>query len=782
MQTTIAVDDAAATSQPQQTPSSDGGSSSKRRSYRNSVKSRLASFIQPSPDSAAKKQKVATPRQRAPSTQQPPSAHPSPSPSHRVSPSPGRSFCTYEYDFAELGEEDDDDDVDEAVDEPGCGVHGGLDLTAWGFDDLSEDEPCCIGSASGCTSLSSASSTEESGDASTGSSEEASIANKTESADSNSSTSGYPASLHYQQSLSLPLVYQQQLLHGSPLDQMPAVSCCSSSSASCSSSDSAKRSTSSCSTSVSKSGASSSGDQTLSSKKRPHCAASAASEILARNLIVEFDAADRLRRQRLRHALRHHHSDTDTVTKRAQQETPQKKQNQSSEDEPQQQRTEARSQTVTTSAAYARSINQSPRQNKLLVRKPAVTTKATSKHSSKKVKHSERRRHQQNTHEEEPKRKSFFNFFPFSLFLSSRGGGVTPDSDTNSENSENGSAPAVEVAKVAQQLTEEKVPLPNPVAEYEPDDRDQPHLPPPDITQPARPAPPAAKLIQSVANLPQVYALPTLPSTSETETDTETDVCGCDAVTTSGSACDAAETGTAEECPAQDSNTACSSNTQADAAELAEEVFNPYLFIKMLPPLPSRGDTEGLLPPKREGDPVLTLVLDLDETLIHSSTEPMPDTDISFNVTWNDVDYSVYAKKRPHLEEFLQSVARDFEVLVFTASQDVYADKLLNIIDPGQKCIKHRIFRDSCVNVEGNYLKDLTVLGRDLSKVIIVDNSPQAFGYQIDNGVPIESWFDREDDTELLKLLPFLQSLHAAADVRPHIREEYKTYQLVDGA
>jgi len=217
---------------------------------------------------------------------------------------------------------------------------------------------------------------------------------------------------------------------------------------------------------------------------------------------------------------------------------------------------------------------------------------------------------------------------------------------------------------------------------------------------------------------------------------------------------------------------------QDDDGELE---FDPYAFIRTLPPYPPPLTRPVCLPKKTRGTSPISLVLDLDETLLHSSIVPLPTYDIVFPVHFNNVNYQVYVRKRPHMDFFMSRVSQLFEIIVFTASQKVYADKLLSIIDPQRKWIKHRVFRDSCVLVEGNYLKDLQVLGRDLTKTAIVDNSPQAFGFQLENGIPIESWFDDPNDTELLKLLPFLEKMAEVDDVRPGIREEFQLHKLVHG-
>ncbi|PNI73946.1 CTDSPL isoform 8, partial [Pan troglodytes] len=71
----------------------------------------------------------------------------------------------------------------------------------------------------------------------------------------------------------------------------------------------------------------------------------------------------------------------------------------------------------------------------------------------------------------------------------------------------------------------------------------------------------------------------------------------------------------------------------------------------------------------------------------------------------------------------------------------------------------------SCVFHRGNYVKDLSRLGRELSKVIIVDNSPASYIFHPENAVPVQSWFDDMTDTELLDLIPFFEGLSREDDV-----------------
>lgn len=113
------------------------------------------------------------------------------------------------------------------------------------------------------------------------------------------------------------------------------------------------------------------------------------------------------------------------------------------------------------------------------------------------------------------------------------------------------------------------------------------------------------------------------------------------------------------------------------------------------------------------------------ETLIHSTTQPCEDADFTFKIFFNMGEHTVYVRKRPFLKTFLERVSEMFEIVIFTASESVYAGQLLDILDPEGKFFSRRVYRDSCIVINGNYTKDLTILGVDLAKCAIVDNCPQ---------------------------------------------------------
>ncbi|KAG0350581.1 hypothetical protein BG005_009885 [Podila minutissima] len=168
--------------------------------------------------------------------------------------------------------------------------------------------------------------------------------------------------------------------------------------------------------------------------------------------------------------------------------------------------------------------------------------------------------------------------------------------------------------------------------------------------------------------------------------------------------------------------------------------------------------------PEHEGRKCL--VLDLDETLVHSSFKLIPQADYVVPVDIDNQTHNVYVIKRPGVDTFLKKMGEIYEVVIFTASLSKYADPVLDMLDVHQ-VVKHRLFRESCLNHKGNYVKDLSVIGRDLKNTIIIDNSPASYIFHQSNAVPISSWFNDPHDTELLDLIPFLADLTVVDDVNP---------------
>ena len=130
------------------------------------------------------------------------------------------------------------------------------------------------------------------------------------------------------------------------------------------------------------------------------------------------------------------------------------------------------------------------------------------------------------------------------------------------------------------------------------------------------------------------------------------------------------------------------------------------------------------------------------------------------------------------MDHFLRYCAEKFEVVVFTASLAKYADPLLDILDRDHT-VRVRLFREACVQHYGNYVKDLTHLGRKLEHTIIVDNSPFSYMFQPENAIPITSWFNDKNDRQLYDLLPHLDHMADCSDVIAMLA--HKKLQFVNG-
>ena len=210
----------------------------------------------------------------------------------------------------------------------------------------------------------------------------------------------------------------------------------------------------------------------------------------------------------------------------------------------------------------------------------------------------------------------------------------------------------------------------------------------------------------------------------------------------------------------------------------------------------SSNKKENVLPPMAGGNPnKKTLVLDLDGTLVHTSLMPMPlGYHFTINVSVQGCDKPLYVVKRPGVDQLLLQLGSTglYEIVIFTASHKAYADAVLDkILDSlpsnsqGRNLIPptHRITRNYCTKIrvkgEPQKVKDLSILGRDLKKVIIVDDREMSFLLQPQNGILVDCWTGQQvRDADLFHVLSFCLKIEdpklpysATEDVRELIQE-----------
>lgn len=164
------------------------------------------------------------------------------------------------------------------------------------------------------------------------------------------------------------------------------------------------------------------------------------------------------------------------------------------------------------------------------------------------------------------------------------------------------------------------------------------------------------------------------------------------------------------------------------------------------------------------------LVLDLDETLIHSSLQKPEYYDEDVPIRFENATFSVYVQKRPGLDEFLNSVSQIFDIYIFTASLESYAYPIIERIWPGFP--RDKIFtQKNCTLLNGKLVKELSIFGNDLSNLIIVDDQSLSFSLSPHNGIKIEPFTGQLDDSQLTgTLLPLLVECSYSSDVREPIR------------
>ncbi|KHJ47241.1 Serine/threonine-protein phosphatase dullard-like family protein [Trichuris suis] len=181
------------------------------------------------------------------------------------------------------------------------------------------------------------------------------------------------------------------------------------------------------------------------------------------------------------------------------------------------------------------------------------------------------------------------------------------------------------------------------------------------------------------------------------------------------------------------------------------------------------------------------LVLDLDETLVHSCYEILPEepqlkgyaADLVFYVPAKGRKFKTQVYKRPYVDAFLDMVSKWYLLVIYTAAMEEYADPIINMLDRSRGILNTRLYRRHCRPLNVSLTKDLRIVCNDLRRICIIDNSPTAYLCYPQNAVPIKEWTGNRNDTALLDLLPFLDCLRFCSDVRSILRRGSERRSIV---
>ncbi|KAL3422228.1 mitochondrial import inner membrane translocase [Phlyctema vagabunda] len=151
-----------------------------------------------------------------------------------------------------------------------------------------------------------------------------------------------------------------------------------------------------------------------------------------------------------------------------------------------------------------------------------------------------------------------------------------------------------------------------------------------------------------------------------------------------------------------------------------------------------------------------TLVLSLEDLLIHSE--------------WTR-EHGWRMAKRPGVDYFLRYLSQYYELVIFTSQPWAVAEPVLRKLDP-YHIVTWPLFREATMYENGEYVKDLAYLNRDLSKVILIDTKADHAKHQPENAIILPKWTGDSKDKELVSLIPFLEYIHTMAysDVRKALK------------